>query len=84
VAVLSRLRRHVPVHPDNPASDGRDKVITAAGVSSGIDMALRLVQLVAGDDIAQAIQLSIEYVPQPSFDAGSPQKAPAPIVQLVR
>ena len=60
------------------------KVITAAGVSSGIDMALRLVQLVAGDDIAQAIQLSIEYDPQPPFDAGSPQKAPAPIVRLVR
>jgi transcriptional regulator GlxA family with amidase domain len=60
------------------------KVITAAGVSSGIDMALRLVQVVAGDDIAQAIQLSIEYDPQPPFDAGSPHKAPDPIVQLVR
>jgi transcriptional regulator GlxA family with amidase domain len=60
------------------------KVITAAGVSSGIDMALRLVQLSAGDDIAQAIQLSIEYDPQPPFDAGSPQKAPEPIVELVR
>jgi transcriptional regulator GlxA family with amidase domain len=48
------------------------KVITAAGVSSGIDMALRLVQMVAGDDVAQAIQLSIECDPQPPFDAGSP------------
>jgi transcriptional regulator GlxA family with amidase domain len=60
------------------------KVVTAAGVSSGIDMALRLVQLIAGDDVAQAVQLSIEYDPQPPFDAGSPAKAPEPIVQLVR
>jgi transcriptional regulator GlxA family with amidase domain len=60
------------------------KVITAAGVSSGIDMALRLVQLIAGDDVSQAIQLSIEYDPQPPFDAGSPAKAPEPIVELVR
>jgi transcriptional regulator GlxA family with amidase domain len=60
------------------------KVVTAAGVSSGIDMALRLVQLIAGDEVAQAVQLSIEYDPQPPFDAGSPAKAPEPIVQLVR
>ena len=60
------------------------KVVTAAGVSSGIDMALRLAQLIAGDDVAQAVQLSIEYDPQPPFDAGSPDKAPEPIVQLVR
>jgi transcriptional regulator GlxA family with amidase domain len=60
------------------------KVVTAAGVSSGIDMALRLVQVIAGDDIAKAVQLSIEYDPQPPLDAGSPTKAPEPIVQLVR
>jgi transcriptional regulator GlxA family with amidase domain len=60
------------------------KVITAAGVSSGIDMALRLVQLIAGDEVAQAVQLSIEYDPQPPFDSGSPAKAPQPIVELVR
>jgi transcriptional regulator GlxA family with amidase domain len=60
------------------------KVVTAAGVSSGIDMGLRLAQLVAGDDVAQAVQLSIEYDPQPPLDAGSPDKAPEPIVQLVR
>jgi putative intracellular protease/amidase len=59
------------------------KVITAAGVSSGIDMALRLAQLIAGDDVAQAIQLGIEYDPQPPFDAGSPQRAPDHIVELV-
>jgi len=59
------------------------KVITAAGVSSGIDMALRLAELVAGRDIAQAIQLSIEYDPQPPFDAGSLAKAPARVRDLV-
>jgi putative intracellular protease/amidase len=60
------------------------KVITAAGVSSGIDMALRLIQLEAGDELAQAIQLSVEYDPQPPLDAGSPEKAPSHIVELVR
>jgi putative intracellular protease/amidase len=52
------------------------KYITAAGVSSGIDMALRLASLVAGDDVAQMIQLGIEYDPQPPFDSGSVAKAP--------
>ena len=60
------------------------KVITAAGVSSGIDMALRLAELIAGPDVAQAIQLGIEYDPQPPFDAGSPEKAPRQVVDLVR
>lgn len=60
------------------------KVVTAAGVSSGIDMALRLLQLEVGDELAQAIQLSIEYDPQPPVDAGSPEKAPQAIVDLVR
>ncbi len=60
------------------------KIVTAAGVSSGIDMALRLVATLAGDELAQALQLGIEYDPEPPFDAGSPQKAPGPIVELVR
>ena len=60
------------------------KVITAAGVSSGIDMALRLVQLMHGDEVAQAVQLGIEYDPEPPLDAGSPEKAPQPIVEVVR
>jgi transcriptional regulator GlxA family with amidase domain len=59
------------------------KVITAAGVSAGIDMALHLVGREAGPEVAQAIQLAIEYDPQPPFDAGSPTKAPQPIVELV-
>jgi transcriptional regulator GlxA family with amidase domain len=59
------------------------KIITAAGVSAGIDMALRLVQLTQGDAAAQAVQLTIEYAPEPPFDAGSPDTAPAPVVELV-
>jgi transcriptional regulator GlxA family with amidase domain len=63
---------------DRVAIEG--KIITAAGVSAGIDMALTLVAKECGDDLAQAIQLSIEYDPQPPFDAGSPEKAPDAIV----
>ena len=62
----------------------RGKIITAAGVSAGIDMALRLVELLAGAELAQTIQLSIEYDPQPPFDAGSPEKAPAAVVARLR
>jgi transcriptional regulator GlxA family with amidase domain len=60
------------------------KVITAGGVSAGIDMALVLAARIAGPEVAQAIQLGIEYDPQPPFDAGSPAKAPAAIVEAVR
>jgi len=60
------------------------KIVTAAGVSSGIDMALMLAGRIAGDDVAQAIQLGIEYDPQPPYDSGSPDKAPPHIVRIVR
>jgi transcriptional regulator GlxA family with amidase domain len=60
------------------------KLVTAAGVSAGIDMALTLAARVAGETVAQAIQLGIEYDPQPPFDAGSPAKAPAEVVELLR
>jgi putative intracellular protease/amidase len=60
------------------------KLVTAAGVSAGIDMALTLAARIGGDTVAQAIQLGIEYDPQPPFDAGSPHKAPAEIVELLR
>ena len=59
-------------------------LLAAAGVSSGIDMALHLVALEAGEMAAQAIQLGIEYDPQPPFDAGSPEKAPAEVVEFMR
>jgi putative intracellular protease/amidase len=60
------------------------KVVTAAGVSSGIDMALFLMAQIAGEEFAKTIQLMIEYDPQPPFDAGSPSKAPAEIVAQLR
>ena len=60
------------------------KIITAAGVSSGIDMALTLAAEIAGPEWAQGIQLGIEYDPEPPFDAGSTRKAPPEIVELVR
>ncbi|MEJ8566454.1 DJ-1/PfpI family protein [Elongatibacter sediminis] len=60
------------------------KVWTAAGVSSGIDMALALVGEQFGDEAAQAAQLIIEYDPQPPCDAGSVKKAPAPLVAALR
>jgi transcriptional regulator GlxA family with amidase domain len=60
------------------------KIVTAAGVSAGIDMALTLAGEIAGAQVAQAIQLGIEYDPQPPFLAGSPAQAPAEIVELLR
>ena len=60
------------------------KVITAAGVSAGIDMALTLAARIAGDAVAQAIQLGIEYDPQPPFDSGSLDKAPQEAIDLCR
>lgn len=50
-------------------------VITGGGVTAGIDFALRVVAEVAGEAAAKAIQLGIEYDPQPPFDAGSPERA---------
>lgn len=61
-----------------------DKYVTAAGVSSGIDMGLTLLGRIAGDDHAQAIQLATEYDPQPPYEAGSPEKAPAHLVEWFR
>lgn len=56
------------------------KIITAAGVSAGIDMALTLVALESGEEAAKAIQLTLEYDPQPPFNSGSlRQAAPATI-----
>ena len=60
------------------------KLITAAGVTAGLDMALHLVAREAGPEMAQAVQLGLEYDPDPPFDSGSPEKAPAQIVDLVR
>ncbi|CAM6012318.1 unnamed protein product [Sphagnum balticum] len=56
------------------------KIITAAGVSAGIDMALQLVALISDETTAKTVQLSMEYDPQPPFDCGSPEKAGPEIV----
>ncbi len=61
-----------------------DRIFTAAGVSAGIDMALALAAELAGPDQARAIQLAVEYDPQPPFAAGSPEKAGEAIVELAR
>jgi putative intracellular protease/amidase len=60
------------------------KLATSAGVTAGLDMALSLAALLAGEQVAQAIQLGIEYDPEPPFDAGSPATAPAAVVEAVR
>jgi putative intracellular protease/amidase len=78
--VLERLGAHYV--PQRVVEQG--KIITAAGVSAGIDMALTLAAKIAGDTVAQAIQLYIEYDPQPPFDSGSPLKAPAAVMDLAR
>ncbi len=72
--------RELAAHGAEPTSarvvEHLDKrILTAAGVSSGIDMALRLVELLAGRTAARAAQLMIEYDPQPPFDCGSVAKA---------
>lgn len=60
------------------------KLMSAAGVSAGIDMGLELAAQIAGEQVAMAIQLAIEYDPQPPFDSGSPARAPAEVVAAVR
>jgi transcriptional regulator GlxA family with amidase domain len=70
-----------PVH-ERVVIDG--KYATAAGVSAGIDMALTLAGRLAGDSVAQRIQLGIEYDPQPPYQAGSPDTAPEEIVAGMR
>lgn len=60
------------------------KYVTAAGVSSGIDMGLTLLGRIAGEEHAQAVQLLTEYDPQPPYDAGAPEKAPAHLVEEFR
>ena len=74
-AYRDRLRRYgaEPV-AERVVVDG--KLVTAAGVSAGIDMALQLAALVAGEQVARAIQLGIEYDPDPPFDSGSPENDP--------
>ncbi len=79
---LDRLRDY-GAEPTGRRVVEQGKVVTAAGVSSGIDMALTLAARIAGDEVAQAIQLGIEYDPQPPFDSGAPSKAQPHVLDLV-
>jgi transcriptional regulator GlxA family with amidase domain len=80
---LELLGRHGAI-PVSERVVQQGKIITAAGVSSGIDMALVLAARLVGPELAQGIQLGIEYDPQPPFSSGSPATAPPEIVELVR
>jgi len=81
--VLEKLREF-GAEPVSERIVEQGKLIMAAGVSAGIDMALLLAARIAGDEVAQAIQLGIEYDPQPPFNSGSTKTAPPAIVELVR
>jgi transcriptional regulator GlxA family with amidase domain len=70
--------------PD-PARVVRDgNTISGGGVTAGIDMALTVMSEIAGAELAQAVQLAMEYAPAPPFDCGRPEKAPASITALVQ
>ena len=71
----------IPTH-GRVVRDGN--VFTGGGVTAGIDFALTLVGEMCGAEVAQAIQLQIEYSPMPPFNAGSPETAPAGVLALAR
>jgi transcriptional regulator GlxA family with amidase domain len=60
------------------------KIMTAAGVSAGIDMALTLAAKIAGQPVAERLQLGIEYDPDPPFNVGSPEKANPTVREALR
>jgi transcriptional regulator GlxA family with amidase domain len=69
----------------DPARISRDgHVITGGGVTAGIDLALAVTAEIAGEPFAQGVQLGLEYAPQPPFECGRPELAPAPIVAAAR
>ena len=82
-ASLERLKEYGAI-PTGRRVVEQGKIITAAGVSSGIDMGLTLVARIAGDEYAQGVQLGIEYDPQPPFDSGSLDKAPPAVADFMR
>ncbi|MEU6724120.1 DJ-1/PfpI family protein [Nonomuraea wenchangensis] len=75
-AALELLRQY-GAEPVSERTVVQGKVVTAAGVSAGIDMALTLLAQARDEETAQTVQLAIEYDPRPPFDAGSPRTAPA-------
>ena len=81
-ASLPRLAEYGAI-PTGQRVVEQGKYVTAAGVSSGIDMALRLSELLVDDVAAQAMQLMVEYDPQPPFDCGSLDKSTPEVVERV-
>ncbi|MGZ4689148.1 MAG: DJ-1/PfpI family protein [Acidimicrobiia bacterium] len=75
--------RALGAHPTEERVVERGKVMTAAGVSSGIDMGLTLAARLFGDEVAKSVQLAIEYDPQPPFDAGAPSKVSPELLAFV-
>jgi cyclohexyl-isocyanide hydratase len=71
----------IPVH-GRVVRDGN--LMTGGGVTAGIDFALTLIAELAGQTVAEAIELNLEYAPAPPFEAGSPATAPAAVVEAVR
>ena len=71
----------IPVHA-RVVRDGN--LMSGGGVTAGIDFALTLIAELAGREVAEAIELSLEYAPAPPFEAGSPETAPAAVVEALR
>ena len=82
-AVMDRLQTWGAIPTERRVVE-TGKIITAAGVSAGIDMALMLAAKIAGQRVAESLQLGIEYDPEPPFDAGSPTKADPLLVETLR
>ncbi len=71
----------VPVN-ERVVIDG--KLVSAAGVTAGIDGSLRVVSLLCGDQVAQEIQLYMQYAPEPPFNCGTPETAPSEVLKIVQ
>ncbi|MBX9578499.1 MAG: DJ-1/PfpI family protein [Chthoniobacterales bacterium] len=82
-AVMDRLKKWGAIPMQQRVVEA-GKIITAAGVSAGIDMGLTLAAKIAGETVAKRIQLGIEYDPHPPFDCGSVAKAAPAMVQALR
>lgn len=82
-AVMNRLEQWGAIPTQKRFVDD-GKIITAAGVSAGIDMAFYLAGKLTDETVAQSLQLGLEYDPEPPFNSGSPDKAPQVIVQALR
>jgi cyclohexyl-isocyanide hydratase len=78
------LLRYFGATPVNERVVIDENIVTAAGVTAGIDGALRLAAMLRGDRAAQEIQLDIQYAPEPPFNAGTPQTAPSEVIAAVK